>query len=76
MFGEVVRAGVGIRAAEGALDQTGCGVAVLRALEELGGGEEDAFSFRRRRSSSNVHFQAKSAEVVIDKFHAPFEVVS
>ena len=56
MFGELVRAGVGIRAAEGALDQTGCGVAVLRVLEELGGGEEDAFSFRRRRSSSNVHF--------------------
>ncbi len=40
MFGELVRAGIGIRAAEGALDQTGCGVAVLRVLEELGGGKK------------------------------------
>jgi len=27
------------------LDQTGGSVAAFRALEELGGGEEDAFSF-------------------------------
>ena len=45
MFGELVRAGAGVCAAEGALDHAGGGVAVLRTLEELGGGEEDAFIF-------------------------------
>ena len=45
MFDELVWVGAGICTAEGALDQAGGGVAALRALEELGGGEEEAFSF-------------------------------
>ena len=48
----------------GALDQTGSYVAVLCFLEELGRGEEDTFSFRRRRPSSNVHLEAESGKVV------------
>ena len=40
MFGELVRVGAGMCTAEGALDQAGGGVAVVRALEELGGGKK------------------------------------
>ena len=45
MFGELVWVGAGICMAEGVLDQAGGSVAALRTLKELGGGEEDAFSF-------------------------------
>ncbi len=41
-----------------------------------GGGEEDAFGFGRCGLATNVHFQAKSAEVVKDEVHALFEVFS
>jgi hypothetical protein len=45
LFYELVRAGVGICTAEGALDQFSGGVAVLRVFVELGGREKDAFGF-------------------------------
>jgi hypothetical protein len=62
--------------AVGALDQTGSYVTALCFLEELGRGEEDAFSFRRRRPSSNVHLEAKMAKVVEDEVHALRKVFS
>ena len=62
--------------AVGALDQAGSYVAALCFLEELGRGEEDAFSFRRRCPSSNVHLEAETAKVVEDEVHAPRKVFS
>ncbi len=62
--------------AVGALDQTGSYFTVLCFLEELGKGEEDAFSFRRRCPLSNVPLEAKMAEVVEDEVHAPRKVFS
>jgi hypothetical protein len=63
-------------ATEGTLDQCGGGVIALCMSEELGGGEEDAFGFGHCGLATNVHFQAKSAEVVKDEVHALFEVFS
>jgi hypothetical protein len=48
------------------LDHRGGGIVALCMLKELGGGEENAFSFGR--------FQTKSTKVVEDEFHTTLEV--
>jgi hypothetical protein len=63
---ELVGAGAGVCAAKGTLDQCSSGIVALCMLKELGGGEENAFSFGR--------FQTKSTKVVEDEFHTTLEV--
>jgi hypothetical protein len=63
-------------ASKGPLDYCGGSSTLLRVLEELGGRKEDAFSFGRQCSLSNVHVQSKPAKVVVYQVHSSLQVAS